>query len=92
VHILISEPAKGNPSSVIQVIKQTVARRLLRSRRKGNRSQMELWNSVSVQDRFWQRRFYDFNVFSEAKRTEKLRYMHRNHRGPQQAPGLRLLG
>jgi hypothetical protein len=53
---------------------------------------MELWDSVSVQDRFWQRRFYDFNVFSEAKRTEKLRYMHRNHRGPQQAPGLRLLG
>jgi putative transposase len=32
---------------------------------------------------FWQRRYYDFNVFSEAKRTEKLRYIHRNpvHRG-----------
>ncbi len=27
---------------------------------------------------FWQARYYDFNVFSAAKRTEKLRYMHRN--------------
>jgi len=27
---------------------------------------------------FWQERYYDFNVFSAAKRTEKLRYMHRN--------------
>jgi len=26
----------------------------------------------------WQRRFYDFNVWSERKRIEKLRYMHRN--------------
>ncbi len=37
--------------------------------------------SVAVQDSerpFWQRRYYDFNVFSEEKRIEKLRYMHRN--------------
>ncbi|MGC9291959.1 MAG: REP-associated tyrosine transposase [Acidobacteriaceae bacterium] len=27
---------------------------------------------------FWQARYYDFNVFSERKRIEKLRYMHRN--------------
>ena len=26
----------------------------------------------------WQRRFYDFNVWSEHKRIQKLRYMHRN--------------
>ena len=25
-----------------------------------------------------QRRFYDFNLWSERKRVEKLRYMHRN--------------
>jgi hypothetical protein len=31
-------------------------------------------NSVHV----WQARFYDFNVWSEHKRVEKLRYMHRN--------------
>ncbi len=27
---------------------------------------------------FWQRRFYDFNVWSEKKLKEKLNYMHRN--------------
>jgi hypothetical protein len=29
-------------------------------------------------DHFWQKRFCDFNVFSEEKFIEKLRYMHRN--------------
>ena len=28
--------------------------------------------------RFWQVRYYDFPVWSAAKRTEKLRYIHRN--------------
>jgi putative transposase len=28
--------------------------------------------------RFWQPRFYDFNVHSAKKRREKLDYMHRN--------------
>jgi len=27
---------------------------------------------------FWQARYYDFNVWSEQKRVEKLRYIHRN--------------
>jgi len=27
---------------------------------------------------FWQRRFYDFNLWSEKKFKEKLHYMHRN--------------
>jgi putative transposase len=27
---------------------------------------------------FWQARYYDFNVFTEAKRVEKLNYMHAN--------------
>ena len=27
---------------------------------------------------FWQSRYHDFNVFSDAKRIEKLRYLHRN--------------
>jgi putative transposase len=37
--------------------------------------------SVARQSRerpFWQRRYYDFNVGSEWKRGEKLRYIHRN--------------
>ena len=27
---------------------------------------------------FWEARYYDFNVFSEKKRIEKVRYLHRN--------------
>ena|ERR1700753_1619742 len=30
------------------------------------------------QNPFWQRRYYDFNVFTEAKRIQKLGYMHWN--------------
>ena len=36
--------------------------------------------SVAVQSEqrpFWQARYYDFNVFTEKKRIEKLRYIHR---------------
>jgi hypothetical protein len=38
---------------------------------------------------FWQKRYYDFNVYCERKRTEKLTYMHRNPvaRGLVQEPG-----
>jgi len=31
-----------------------------------------------VPHHIWQARFYDFNVWTERKRIEKLRYMHRN--------------
>ncbi len=37
--------------------------------------------SVAVQRNerpFWQARYYDFNVFTDCKRVEKLKYMHRN--------------
>ena len=32
----------------------------------------------SEQSPFWQARYYDFNVFTEQKRVEKLNYMHQN--------------
>lgn len=37
---------------------------------------------------FWQPRYYDFNVFTRRKWTEKLRYIHRNpvHRGLVESP------
>jgi hypothetical protein len=31
-----------------------------------------------MHQRFWQPRSYDFNVYSDRKVTEKLRYMHQN--------------
>jgi putative transposase len=33
---------------------------------------------LSKERPFWQARYYDFNVFSSAKRVEKLKYIHRN--------------
>jgi putative transposase len=79
VHLLISEPAKGNPSKALQVLKQRVSRSL-RARRSGAGKQMELAfaKDEGCTRAFWQRRFYDFNVWSEKKVREKLIYMHRN--------------
>jgi len=33
---------------------------------------------IGVRPHFWEKRYYDFNVFSAKKRVEKLRYIHRN--------------
>jgi putative transposase len=74
IHLLISEPEHGTPSTVMQVLIQRFAHRVLRRRRR-NAAQAEFWPE---QPHVWQRRFYDFNVWSERKRVEKLRYMHRN--------------
>jgi putative transposase len=93
VHLLLSEPERGNPSKVMQAIKQGFARRLLRGLRAAcDLRQGILWNTALDDGHIWQARFYDFVVFTEKKRVEKLRYMHRNpvNRGlvlePQQWP------
>ena len=76
-HLLISEPQEGNPSKVMQAVKQRFAQRVLRRvRQKRNVNQTSRWNLAPVH--VWQARFYDFNVWTEHKRVEKLRYMHRN--------------
>jgi len=62
VHLLISEPERGQLSVVPQMLKQITARKL---------RPPEL-------GRFWHVRYYDFPVWTEKKRVEKLRYMHRN--------------
>ena len=79
IHLLISEPAKGTPSTVMQVLKQRVSRRL-RRKRKLRVGQLELGfeGGEELPARFWQRRFFDFNVWSLKKRVEKLEYMHMN--------------
>jgi putative transposase len=79
VHLLIGEPSKGNPSKVLQVLKQKVSRSL---RGRGNSRSGQLLlpfeSEATEAPAFWQRRFYDFNVWSEKKLREKLIYMHRN--------------
>ena len=78
-HLLISEPKKGTPSTVMQVLKQSFARKILkRLRARSDPSQSQLWDEMLAEGHVWQRRFYDFVVWSHAKRLEKLRYIHRN--------------
>jgi putative transposase len=62
VHLLISEPQRGTLRAALQMFKQRVSQKLRRQ------------SSTP----FWQPRYYDFNIWSEHKRVEKLRYLHRN--------------
>lgn len=62
VHLLVSEPECGDLAHAIQALKQSVARTL----------------ALRAEESFWQARYYDFNVWSERKFVEKLRYIHRN--------------
>jgi putative transposase len=79
VHLLISEPMKGTPSTVIQVLKQRVSRRLRRRERSATgQTTLAFAGHRDSLRRFWQRRFYDFNVWSLKKKVEKLHYMHMN--------------
>jgi putative transposase len=62
VHLLMNEPGHSNLAQAMKSLKQGVARRL----------------ALRTADSFWQARYYDFNVWSERKFIEKLRYIHRN--------------
>jgi putative transposase len=66
IHLLIGEPARGTPSTVLQLLKQRVSRMLRPGG--GDRGDSPVWTP----------RFYDFNVWSTKKKNEKLGYMHTN--------------
>jgi REP element-mobilizing transposase RayT len=78
IHLLITEPEIGSPSTVMQVLKQRTARALLPKRKRADPRQKPLFGDAVARSPFWQARFYDFNVWTTKKRVEKLRYMHRN--------------
>jgi len=78
IHLLISEPEVGTPSTVMQVLKQRTARALLPKTEAPRTAQIELFKEAPERAPFWQSRFYDFNVWTQKKRVEKLRYMHQN--------------
>jgi len=62
VHMLVNEPERETLAKAMQSLKQSVARTL----------------ALRAANPFWQARYYDFNVWSERKFVEKLRYIHRN--------------
>ena len=78
VHLLIGEPERAYPSVVMQVIKQRFAQILIGKWLGGHAGKDWPWRDKSDASHVWQRRFYDFVVWTEHKRVEKLRYMHRN--------------
>ena len=74
-HLLIGEPRRGKLSLAMQVLKQRVSLRC-RGKKRKNGNQMGLWDHA-LPASFWQPRYYDFNVFTQRKYVEKLRYIHR---------------
>ncbi len=77
-HLLITEPEVADPSVVMKVLKERFTRKL---RTEG----APLIASFAMSGiprpepaKIWQKRFYDFNVWTERKHVEKLRYIHRN--------------
>jgi putative transposase len=62
VHLLLSEPEDGTLATALQALKQSVSRTL----------------ALRNPEPFWEARYYDFNVWTAKKHTEKLKYLHRN--------------
>jgi hypothetical protein len=67
-------------ATCLQLLKQQVSRSLRQKRKRFSESQLHLKFAEAQREEkhFWQRRFYDFNVWSEKKFKEKLDYMHAN--------------
>ena len=79
VHVLINEVPAVPPAKVIQVFKQRVARQMRGNKRRDVRQRsLEFPRAERGLRRFWQRRYYDFNVYTERKLREKLDYIHVN--------------
>jgi putative transposase len=77
IHLLIGEPQERIPSTVMQALKLGFARRVLaQQRRRRHPAQAMLFEEEA--HHVWQKRYYDFNVWSRRKLVEKLRYVHRN--------------
>src|SRR5580658_3695528 len=69
VHLLFSEPERGDPSEVMKVLKQSFARRVLGRLRAaaeiyaadlhaGDPRQGSLWDTALTEGHVWQHRFY----------------------------------
>jgi putative transposase len=80
VHLLMSEPKNGTPSSALQKLKQRVSRKLRKRTKRASAAQLQLQfgGEGGGKRPFRQHRFYDFNVYSKGKKNEKLNYMHAN--------------
>jgi putative transposase len=78
VHLLVSEPQRETLSTAIQALKLGFIRSLEGGGIPTSRKRSEKRGTPATPVHFWQARFYDFNVWTEKKRIEKLRYIHRD--------------
>ena len=80
VHLLLGEPPIGTVSTVLQVLKERVSHELRHARESNYVAKLFGGTRKPVREfgPFWLKRFYDFNVHSAKKRSEKLDYMHWN--------------
>ncbi len=65
VHLLISEPEHGTPSTGLQKLKLRVSREMRKQEDDGIGQSQEAEPSPQP---FWQPRFYDFNVYTKARK------------------------
>ena len=63
IHLLISEPAKGTPSTVMQVLKQRISRRL---RRKPRKKMSSHWGGVQRVEIVGKQEFPEFPAGSKS--------------------------
>ena len=78
VHLLIREQERGDPSLVMKALNARGLRAAAGPPAPVKGRLDAAVPGTGRAGRIWQPRFYDFVVFSEHKRVEKLRYMHRN--------------
>jgi len=87
-HALIWPSERADPSRIVQSLKEQTAKFMLKNLQASHElpwgrrmlAALTLTPTVHLHGpyRFWQRRFYDLNVWSEKKRLEKLNTMHGN--------------
>ena len=87
-HLLLWPAPETDPSDVLQSLKVRTAMAILAVLRKSSaepwcaqmlaRTALPATVHSSATHRVWQRRFYDMNIWSEAKVQEKLKYVHGN--------------
>ncbi len=79
VHLIVNETPTLLPATVVQIFKQRVSRSLRGDQGDPlGQTAAHPTNGSAELRRFWQRRYYDFNVYTREKLKEKLEYMHAN--------------
>jgi putative transposase len=78
VHLLVSEPTDYPLATTLSVLKGETAKVLKQLPHPCAKKPRMNGAPQDSPEPFWQPRYYDFNVFTQVKFVEKLRYIHRN--------------